>query len=154
MPGDTPKTLEDEVLALQRVPMWQGIDPRRLKLLAFTSERLDFDEGQVLFTQGDPSDAAYVLLEGVADVMVSGVDGPVKVAQIGRYQMIGEMGLLTNGSRSATVVAAAPTAVLRIDKDVFFELMRQFPQMSLAVMVELARRLEQSNARLSLIRSD
>ncbi len=142
------KTIEAEVQALQQVPMLKDIDPRRLKLLAFTAERIVFVPGQKFFSQGDPSSAAYVLLEGKADILIDGTSGPVPVAQLGQYQMVGEMGLLTNSPRSATVIASVQTTVLRIDKDVFFELMRHFPQMALAVMVELAKRLEQSNERL------
>ena len=44
--------------------MFRDIDPARLKLLAFTSERVQFSDGQRFFSQGDPSDAAYVILEG------------------------------------------------------------------------------------------
>lgn len=148
MGQEMPKTLEAEVQALQRVPMLEGIDPRRLKLLAFTAERVVFDKDQVLFAQGDESGCAYVILEGSAEVRVEKESGSISVARLGQHQMIGEMGLLTNSPRSATVIALSPVTVLRIDKDVFFELMRHFPQMALSVMVELARRLEQSNERL------
>lgn len=149
MSGEMPKTLEAEVQALQKVPMLQGIDPRRLKLLAFTAERVVFEQGQTLFAQGDASNCAYVILEGSADILIDGAHGPLVVAQLEQHQMIGEMGLLTDKPRSATVVASSPTTVLRIDKNVFFELMRHFPQMALSVMVELAKRLEHSNERLA-----
>ncbi|MEN3930006.1 Crp/Fnr family transcriptional regulator [Microvirga sp. W0021] len=143
-----PKTLEAEVSALQRIPMFQGVDAKRLKLLAFASERISFSVGQKLFSQGDPSDFAYVILEGSADIFINGHEGMVKVAQFTEHQMVGEMGILTRNPRSATVIAASPMTVLRINKDVFFELTSHFPQMGMAVMVELAVRLEQSNARL------
>ena len=57
-------TLETEVQSLRQVPMFREIDPARLKLLAFTSERVQFADGQRFFSQGDPSDAAFVILEG------------------------------------------------------------------------------------------
>jgi len=58
------------------------------------------------------------------------------------------MGILSDTPRSATVTAATPVVALRIDKRVFLELLNQFPQMSIAVMRELAKRLERTNARL------
>lgn len=142
-------TLETEVQSLKQVPMFREIDPARLKLLAFTSERVSFDEGQKFFSQGDGADAAYVILQGKADVAIETPQGELKVAELGQNALVGEMGILSDSPRSATIIAAAPTTALRIDKRVFLELLTQFPQMSIAVMRELASRLEKMNAQLA-----
>lgn len=142
-------TLEAEVQSLRQVPMFRGIEPSRLKLLAFTSERINFAEGQKLFMQGDAADAAYVILEGKADVVLETGDGRLKVAEFGRNALVGEMGILSDNPRSATVTATERLSALRIDKRVFLDLLTQFPQMSIAVMRELATRLERTNAQLS-----
>ena len=141
-------TLETEVQSLRQVPMFREIDPARLKLLAFTSERVQFAPGQRFFVQGDAADAAYVILEGKADVTLNTPSGEIKVAELGRNALVGEMGILSDNPRSATITAAEPTGALRIDKRVFLELLTQFPQMSLAVMREIASRLERTNAQL------
>ena len=142
-------TLETEVQSLRQVPMFRDIDPARLKLLAFTSERVNFAEGQKFFQQGDAADAAYVVLQGKADVTIDSPGGDIKVAELGQNAIVGEMGILSDSPRSATIVAAAPTTALRIDKRVFLELLAQFPQMSIAVMRELASRLEKMNTQLA-----
>jgi CRP-like cAMP-binding protein len=59
------------------------------------------------------------------------------------------MGVLCDSARTATVVAATNVVALRIEKDTFFDMLREFPQMTIAVMRDLARRLEQTNARLA-----
>jgi CRP-like cAMP-binding protein len=141
-------TLDTEVQSLRQVPMFRDIDPSRLKLLAFTSERIHFREGQRFFSQGDGADAAYVILEGRAEVLVENPNGRVKVAELGRNALVGEMGILSDAPRSATVVASELVIALRIDKSVFLELLAQFPQMAIAVMRELATRLERTNAQL------
>jgi CRP-like cAMP-binding protein len=141
-------TLESEVQSLRQVPMFRDIDPARLKLLAFTSERVHFAPGQRFFSQGDAADAAYVILEGRADVSLSTPRGEIKVAELGRNALVGEMGILSDTVRSATITAVDPTTALRIDKRVFLELLTQFPQMSIAVMREIATRLERTNAQL------
>ncbi len=142
-------TLETEVQSLRQVPMFRDIDPARLKLLAFTSERVQFAEGQRFFVQGDAADAAYVILDGTAEVLLNTPNGEIKVAELGRNALVGEMGILGDNPRSATIMAAQPTTALRIDKRVFLELLAQFPQMALAVMRELANRLERTNAQLA-----
>jgi CRP-like cAMP-binding protein len=141
-------TIDTEVQSLRQVPMFRDIDPSRLKLLAFTSERIHFAKGQRFFSQGDAADAAYVILEGCAEVLLETPSGPVKVAELGRNALLGEMGILSDSPRSATILAAEPTSALRIDKRVFLELLSQFPQMSIAVMRELASRLERMNAQV------
>jgi CRP-like cAMP-binding protein len=141
-------TLETEVQSLRQVPMFRDVDPARLKLLAFTSERVQFAGGQRFFSQGDPSDAAYVILDGRANVLLNTPGGDIQVAELGSNALVGEMGILSDTPRSATILAAEPTTALRIDKRVFLELLAQFPQMSLAIMRELAKRLERTNAQL------
>ncbi|MGA0597330.1 cyclic nucleotide-binding domain-containing protein [Enterovirga sp. CN4-39] len=141
-------TLDTEVQSLRQVPMFKDIDPSRLKLLAFTSERIHFARGQRFFSQGDAADAAYVILDGCAEVLLENPGGAVKVAELGRNALLGEMGILSDSPRSATVVATEPSSALRIDKRVFLELLSQFPQMSIAIMRELANRLERTNAQL------
>ncbi|MEE1654808.1 cyclic nucleotide-binding domain-containing protein [Microvirga sp. CF3062] len=141
-------TLETEVQSLRQVPMFRDVDPARLKLLAFTSERVQFAGGQRFFSQGDPSDAAYVILDGRANVLLNTPGGDIQVAELGSNALVGEMGILSDTPRSATIMAAEPTTALRIDKRVFLELLAQFPQMSLAIMRELAMRLERTNAQL------
>ena len=141
-------TLETEVQSLRHVPMFRDIDPARLKLLAFTSERVQFAGVQRFFSQGDPSDAAYVLLDGRASVLLNTPNGEIQVAELSSNALVGEMGILSDTPRSATIMASEPTTALRIDKRVFLELLAQFPQMSLSVMRELAQRLERTNAQL------
>src|SRR5215208_3036034 len=78
-------TLETEVQSLRQIPMFRDMDPARLKLLAFTSERVQFADGQRFFSQGDPSDAAYVILEGRATVLLNSPSGEIKVAALGQH---------------------------------------------------------------------
>ena len=146
-------TLETEVQSLRQVPMFRDIDPARLKLLAFTSERVQFSPGQRFFAQGDAADAAYVILDGKANVTLNTPGGEIKVAELARNALVGEMGILADQPRSATVTAQTATMALRISRAVFLELLAQFPQISIAVMRELALRLEQTNQQLAQSRA-
>ena len=146
-------TLDAEVQSLRQVPMFRDVEPARLKLLAFASERVRFEPGQRLFSQGDIADAAYVILEGSVDVLLNGATGDLAVARLNRDALLGEMGVLADAPRSASIVAAEPTVALKIDKSVFLELLKQFPQMAMAVMRELAVRLEGMNERLQQLQT-
>jgi CRP/FNR family transcriptional regulator, cyclic AMP receptor protein len=141
-------SLTQEVDTLRRLPLFQRIEPRRLKLLAFTSERMVFLVGDDVVRQGDPGDAAYIVLDGEADVFVGTPNGELKVATLGYNDIIGEIAILIDIPRTATVRAATELVTLRISKEHFFRLMTEVPEMGIEVMKELARRLEKTTADL------
>jgi CRP/FNR family cyclic AMP-dependent transcriptional regulator len=106
-------SIKEEVEVLRAIPLFSKMEPAKLKLLAFTSQRLTFEEGQPLFVQGDPGDAAYIVLDGDADVSITTPQGPVKVATVGRHAIIGEVAILCDVPRTATVTASAAGILLR-----------------------------------------
>ncbi len=142
-------TLQKDVEILKKVPLFSKIEPAKLKLLAFTSEHLEFQPGQPLCRQGEPGDAAFVVLDGSADVVVEAGQGQVKVAEIGKYDIVGEIAILCNVPRTATVQATTPLVALRVSKDGFFNLVTQFPAVGVLVMQELAHRLLSTTQRLT-----
>ena len=74
--------LNEEVEILKGVPIFSKMEPSKLKLLAFTGERMTFNAGQEVCHQGDPGDAMYVFLGGVADVMIDTDKGQIRVADL------------------------------------------------------------------------
>ena len=87
-------SLKEEFELLRRVPIFAEIEPAKLKLLAFMSERVGFDPGKPLMRQGDPADAAYLVIDGHAEVVLETPGGPVVVATVGANETVGEMGIL------------------------------------------------------------
>ena len=143
-------SLNQEVDLLRSIPLFANIEPSKLKLLAFTSERLTFQEGQSLCHQGDMGDAAFLIVDGSADVIIEGPDGNnLTVAQVGRNAFVGEIAILCEVPRTATITATTKLETLRISKDLFFRLVNEFPTMAVEIMRELARRQEQTNLQLT-----
>jgi CRP/FNR family transcriptional regulator, cyclic AMP receptor protein len=142
-------SLKQEFELLRRVPIFAEIEPARLKLLAFMSERVGFDPGKLLMRQGDPADAAYLIIEGDVDVVLETPAGQFTVATIGANEIVGDMGILGNVPRAATVRAKDRVVALRISKEPFMRMVREFPSMAVSIMQELAQRLEATNRRLS-----
>lgn len=138
-------SLNEEVEILRRIPFFAQIDPSKLKLLAFTSERVAFDAGHVLFRQGDAANAAYVIIDGKAEVIAESASGPVQLAVLDANKVFGEIAILCDVPRTATVRAQTRLTTLRISKDLFLRLLKEFPQIAIAVMRELAHRLELTN---------
>lgn len=140
--------LKDEVETLRQVPLFAGVEPAKLKLLAFTSKRVNYRAGQVLFRQGEEGDAAYVLLSGNAEILVASDEGEIKIAELGPNSILGEIAILCDTSRTATVRASVALEALQISKDHFLRLLREFPEITVEIVRVLARRLSQTTAEL------
>ena len=147
-------SLLQEYELLRRIPVFAEIEPSKLKLLAFMSERVGYDAGQTLCHQGDPADAAYLIIEGEADIILEGPAGPITVATLGANDIVGEMGILGDAPRNATVRAKCRLVCLRIAKEPFMRMVREFPNMAISIMRELAHRLDLTNKQLLSARSE
>jgi CRP/FNR family cyclic AMP-dependent transcriptional regulator len=141
-------SINQEVELLRRIPMFSKIDPAKLRLLAFASERVTFPAGEVLFHQGDPADAAYLIIDGSVSVTVELASGPLLVAKVGKNQIVGEIGIICDVPRTATITAEAQTVTLKITRDLFFQMINDFPVMGVEIMRVLAHRLEHTTAQL------
>ncbi len=141
-------SLQEDVERLRSIPLFAKIEPSKLKLLAFTAQRLTFNPGESLFQQGDVGDAAYIIIGGNADVVVATPTGPLTVAQVGTNDFVGEIAILCDVPRTATVTATNTLSTMRISKELFFELVSQFPEISVEIMRELAHRLDVTTRQL------
>jgi CRP-like cAMP-binding protein len=142
--------LNEEVELLKGVPILAKIEPAKLKLIAFTSERMNYAEGQELCHQGEPGDAMYVILGGVAEVLIDLKDGgQISVAEMRKNDFFGEIAILCDVPRTATIKAKTPVSTLKITKEMFYRLVAEFPQLAIEVMRELAHRVDDTNQKLS-----
>jgi CRP-like cAMP-binding protein len=140
--------LNEEVEILKSVPLFTKMEPAKLKLIAFTGERMTYGNGQEVCHQGDPGDAMYVILGGVADVLIDTPNGPLRVAQLKRNGFFGETAILCDAPRNATITASESLLTLKISKDMFYRLVTEFPSMAIEMMRTLAHRVEDTNQKL------
>ncbi|WP_169566906.1 cyclic nucleotide-binding domain-containing protein [Sneathiella limimaris] len=141
-------TLREEVETLRQIPLFAKVDPSKIKLLAFTAERLTFQPGDLLCKQGEMGDAAYVIINGQADVVIDTPSGPITVATMKKNDVVGEIAILINIPRTATIKAASELTTLRITKDLFLRTITEFPEMSIEMMRVLAERLVKTTEEL------
>ena len=142
-------SIQEEVAVLRRIPLFARIEPAKLKLLAFTSDRVTYEQDQVVFSQGDEGDAAFVIIDGQADILVDTPQGSLSVAKVQKNDFVGEIAILCEVPRTATVKALSRLDTLRIDKEQFFKLMSEFPELSVEVMRVLAQRLADTTEELA-----
>lgn len=141
--------LERDVETLRNIPLFAGLPTARLKLIAYTSEVVRFEPGEVIVQQGDPADAVYIISEGEAEVWLQDADGHMMpLGTMARHTLFGETAVLCQSRRTATVRAKDRVATFKISAKVFLDLVRQSPEIGMQVMTVLAQRLERSTALL------
>src|SRR6478752_9033436 len=110
--------------------------------------RARFAEGQDLFREGDPADSVFRLLSGAVDILRELDGDPVLLGTVGAGQFIGEMGVVENRSRSATVRAASEVEVEILTPTEFFDQIARSPQTARELIQRLSQRLREADDRI------
>jgi putative ABC transport system ATP-binding protein len=142
------ETLAADIQLLDGVELLDGIEAATLKLLAFTSSCLRFDDGEYLFESGTIGDAAYIVSSGEVEICIGDTQPRHVIGLRGRGALIGEMALLSDAPRTACVRAKGTLTVLRIERQTFLDLVRQDANLGLAVMRLLSDRLGEATRRM------
>jgi CRP-like cAMP-binding protein len=122
---------------LERVPLFAGLPKRELKKIAAAADTIDIPAGRDLTVEGAPGHEFFILLEGTVVVRRGGEF--VNVLESGSY--FGELALLANRPRSATVTTIEPSRLLVLAEAQFRQVFRDSSQLSARVLPEVARRL-------------
>ncbi len=112
------------------------------ELFRHETELQTLPAGQTLFKEGEPAELMFVLMSGTAEVIVN--KRVVETAEAGA--IIGEMGMIDEGARSASVVAKSDCKLLVIDRKRFNFLIQHTPNFALHVMRVIAHRLRRTDA--------
>lgn len=134
---------KEEILRLLRLKnetFASLLDDELLDLLTCDSEEIDYKPGEPIIRQHDPSDALYILLKGRCAIIVN--DKPISHLEAG--DMTGEMGLLQNTLRTATVTPVEPCRALCIPKESFQKMTRS-PKLTSWLINMLTERLKRSS---------
>ncbi len=138
--------LAEETDLLRKIPMFAKMETSKLKLLAFASEIVSFDHGEVVFNSGDSADFAYVIMQGAVDIVTDTEAGPRVVGTVKQNQLIGELGLLNNAPRNATLITNGELRAMKITGEMFFRILRENSDVALDVIRMLSNKLSQSHA--------
>jgi len=102
---------------------------------------VDVSPGEIVFRQGEPGDSMFLVIEGALEVVREQTGDARVVARLGKGDIVGEMAVLTERPRTATVVATAPTSLLPVRRDELLARMRSEPDLALHIVQILVLRL-------------
>ena len=129
--------------ALERTPLFAGLDRGHLDDVLAVGRRVSFEPGQAIVERGDPGDAMYIVLGGAAEVDVGG-----RFHRLERGDFFGEMAVLAGKPREATVKAVESVEALRIAADDFQAFLAANPQVAVGMLKSLVERLREVQDRL------
>jgi CRP-like cAMP-binding protein len=135
----------DPVKMLAGVPLFAELSKRDLLALARSAKEVRHREGAMLAREGEPGLGFFLILDGTAAVTVRGRDR----AKMGPGDFFGEISLLDNGPRSATVTAVTPIHVMGLTQWVFKRLVESNPTIALKMLKTMAARLRASSREIT-----
>ncbi len=129
------------MLSLLGAPLFSGLAPLQLKVLALTSERISFRDGEALIRAGEEGDAAYLIVSG--EVAVGMEDGEAdERAMLPAGTLVGELAMLIETEHGSTVKASGTVNALKFSRQMMHELMQRYPGMAEHFTAKLRSRLE------------
>jgi CRP/FNR family cyclic AMP-dependent transcriptional regulator len=127
----------EKVELIKQAPLFWNCSKRELQQIAQLADEIDLREGKEMTRQGERGREFFVLLEGDADVIKDGRS----INRLGTGDFFGEIALVSDTPRTATVTATSPVRALVITDRSFRRLMKDQPEIQNKVLAALAARL-------------
>jgi CRP/FNR family cyclic AMP-dependent transcriptional regulator len=134
---------------LKSVPMFASFSPDQLRALETMIMRRSAPRGSAIVREGEPADVLYIVVSGRLKVMMGEADGKETILSIlGPGEFFGEMGLIDENPRSATVVAIEPCEMLALTRRDFRRCLVENANLAMAVMRVLVQRLRDADRKI------
>ena len=137
---------------LRRVPLFASLSEAQVDMLAAGSVRRNYPKGRTIVAEGEPSSSLYILLSGRAKVQRSDSDGKeVILAVLRSGEFFGEMSLIDDSPRSASVITIESCDFIAVSKEGFKAMLSQNNEMAMAVMRGLVKRLREADKKIETL---
>ena len=133
---------------LKRVSWFQDLDNKSLEAISNAAVEQSYQPGQLIMRQGDTGVGAFIIRSGKVDVIQDRDGKEVTIASLGPGDVVGEMSLLDEFPRSASVRATEPTTALGIQRWHFRGILQSHPQLAVALLPILSRRIRNAEGQL------
>lgn len=139
------KTSKAIIDLLISIPMFDSLKPEELRLATQYMNLTDAASGEVLFKEGDKGSYVCFVVDGALEVIKGADTGhQVVIATLGKNRSIGEMAVIDDFPRSATVRAQKPTTLLILTREGFESILDDHPRTGVKILKGLARLLSQN----------
>jgi hypothetical protein len=142
MPGSvTALSVIERVLFLRKVSLFADLSPADLERVAQLVEERGYVDGEVIAAEGEVGEELHIVIEGTIRVVQGGEGSERELARRSSGDVVGEMSLIAQAPRIASLIADGPVRTIRLGRHEFESMLRERPGVSLAVMRVLVQRL-------------
>jgi CRP/FNR family cyclic AMP-dependent transcriptional regulator len=140
---------QDKLAVVRDIPLFSTLSEAELIEVAEAADLVDFAAGETVFREGDSSNSCYIICSGHASAVRGRPGRAITLARFGPGDMFGELAMIDDSVRSATVVALDQLEAISVRGEHMRRLLREQPDIALKMIVALAQRLRQANERLT-----
>lgn len=130
-------TVVEKVLLLQNVDLLSAARTEDLALLASIAEEVLYPDGAWIFKEGQQADGLYVIFRGSVSLTKDGRE----VVRLGKREALGAWTLFETESRVMSAIAKGETLLLRVDREDFYDLLLDYPELGQSILKALVKRL-------------
>lgn len=149
MPLQQAFSVDEGVALLAATPLFEHIDPARLRVLVYAAEPVSVAAGEFIVRQGADDPAACLLLKGEAAAWMD--EDPAMKLTLGRGALIGEAAMIAGLHHRMNVRAVDDVDMLRLSRELFLRVCGEFPELGRAVMTNYAQRMANVTAALKTL---
>lgn len=142
-------SLGEKILLLKEIEIFSGLSVAELAAIAAVTKELDYPEGKTIIKQKDVGETVFLIIKGQVEVIMAQTDGKeVMLDHIGPGGAFGEMALIDNAPRSATIRTIEPSQFLILHKQEFKETVMEFPRIALQICSVLSLRIRDLHGKI------
>ncbi|MBO6717290.1 MAG: cyclic nucleotide-binding domain-containing protein [Rhizobiaceae bacterium] len=134
--------LDDDIRILEQVTLLEGFSREQLRLLAFGAETMRLRAGRDLYQEGAAADCAYVVSAGTVELYRSRGSERVSVGEAGPGAILGELALISGGTRLTSAVAATDVEVIRLNRSLFRRILEEYPDIAAALHARITANMK------------
>jgi len=146
--SDTIPPVAGDIEFLKKISWFEDLDQKTLDAIANAAVEQKYQPGQEIIRQGDTGIGAFIIRSGTVEIVQEKGGKETRLATLGPGDVIGEMALLDDFPRTATARAVEPTTALGIQRWHFKGILESHPQLALALLPILSRRIRSAEGML------
>ncbi|CTQ55241.1 DNA-binding transcriptional dual regulator Crp [Roseibium album] len=141
-------SLAQDIAILKQIPMLSDFQDDQLRLLAFSAESMDYQNGQRLFDQGERADGGLVITSGIVSLQTKKDEEFAEVDRVGEGTLLGETALLAENKRPCRAEAVEGVRVIRIRRALFKRMIQEYPELAQRLLEQHVSRYRHTVAAL------
>jgi CRP-like cAMP-binding protein len=141
-------SLAQDIAILKQIPMLSDFQDDQLRLLAFSAESMDYQNGQRLFDQGERADGGLVITSGIVSLQTKNDEEFAEVDRVGEGTLLGETALLAESKRPCRAEAVEGVRVIRIRRALFKRMIQEYPELAQRLLEQHVSRYRHTVAAL------